>query len=503
VIVAVIDSGVALSHPEFGAGTQWWVNDDEIADNGMDDDGNGYIDDRYGWDFVDDDPNPLDENGHGTQMASLIAASQDDGEAIAGIAPHARIMALRVFENTGGATTASILAALEYAGQNGAQLVTLSMGRDGFSEAEAAQFEALDALGVLCVIAAGNGGADGESDDNDVTPTYPASYASENIISVAATDESDELASFSNFGLVSVDLAAPGENILGADVTRELFSQETFDSGTLGWSYDCDGTCTNQNTWQYIFPGIPGINNWATDSYTQAGFFFDDWDYLPDTVVDFNSPALPMPVAGAGLEFRIWQQLAAGDSLLAEGSGDGGTTWSLLPGLPPFVEGGSELPTPNESPTTGSVVSADLSEFDALPSAKLRFRLVSDGEAEATGIFIDDVTITQVAALDPENPNYAFVSGTSSSATIVSGIAALVMSERPDLTHREVREVVLSSVDTLPSLAGKVATGGRVNARAAVAAAQAFPAPEPSTVAMAIAALVSLAGLRTARRRAH
>ena len=229
VVVAYIDSGVGIDHPDFDGYS--WSNSGDNTPDGIDNDGNGYIDDEYGWDFVDDDRLPLDENGHGTQGASLVAARQNDGVGIAGIAPHAKIMALRVATDAGSIVTTNVIGALEYAEDKAADIVNLSLGGLAYNASYEATLGVLDTSGILVVIAAGNGDTDRIGDNNDVTPTYPASYAFDNIIAVAATDQLDQLASFSNFGPTSVDIAAPGTNILTADVSRSVFTSEPFDSG--------------------------------------------------------------------------------------------------------------------------------------------------------------------------------------------------------------------------------------------------------------------------------
>jgi hypothetical protein len=217
VTVAVIDSGVAVDHPEILANT--WVNPGEV-DNGLDDDGNGYVDDIFGWNFIDGNNFPLDDLGHGTQVAFTVAGVWENGEGGSGVAPNARIMALRVADELQGYGTPVVslinfLLATTYAAENGARVINFSAGGTGAIAIQETQIEWLDSQGVLLVAAAGNGAFTGDAagDDNDLFPVYPASYTTPNIIAVAATDQNDQLTSFSNFGAVSVDLAAPGSNI--------------------------------------------------------------------------------------------------------------------------------------------------------------------------------------------------------------------------------------------------------------------------------------------------
>jgi thermitase len=204
VIIAVVDSGVDYNHPDLAANI--WSNTDEIAGNRLDDDGNGYVDDVRGWDFYNDDNNPMDDNGHGTHCAGTIGAVGDNGIGVAGVMWTAQIMPLKFLNRKGSGYTSDAVSAILYANSNGAHVISNSWGGGGFSISLKAAIDASDAV-VAC--AAGNSGL-----DTDETPHYPSSYTSPQIIAVAATDDDDYLASFSNYGITSVDVAAPGVSIL-------------------------------------------------------------------------------------------------------------------------------------------------------------------------------------------------------------------------------------------------------------------------------------------------
>jgi subtilisin family serine protease len=204
-LVAVIDTGTQLDHPDLAASI--WTNDDEIPDNGIDDDGNGFVDDVHGWDFYSSDNDPGDEHGHGTHTAGTIAATTGNGIGIAGICDSCAIMPLRFLGPAGGRTSDAILA-LQYAVANGATVSNNSWGGGGYSQAMADAIAQAGLAGHVFVASAGN-----SSLDTDVTPHYPSSYTASNLISVAATTNQDLLASFSNFGATSVDIGAPGHNI--------------------------------------------------------------------------------------------------------------------------------------------------------------------------------------------------------------------------------------------------------------------------------------------------
>ncbi|WP_455210569.1 S8 family serine peptidase, partial [Kaarinaea lacus] len=207
VVVAVIDSGLALSHPEFANNV--WINPGEIRNNGIDDDGNGYVDDWRGWDFVNNDNYPLDDNDHGSHVSGTIAAQGDNGIGVVGVNWRAKIMPLKFMNNLGRGTIANAISAIEYAVAMGAKVSNHSWGGTGFSTALSNAIAAANRAGHLVIAAAGNSG-----NNSDNIPIYPAAYNLPNIISVAATDQNDRLATFSNFGTNSVDLGAPGVGIV-------------------------------------------------------------------------------------------------------------------------------------------------------------------------------------------------------------------------------------------------------------------------------------------------
>lgn len=222
VVVAVIDSGVDYTHDELSENI--WRNPGESGNgkeaNGIDDDGNGFVDDVVGWDFAKNDNKPYDVKGgfmgnpgHGTHVSGIIAAKADNGLGVLGVAPGVKIMAMRFITEQGSGTTDAAVQAIKYAVDNGAKILSNSWGSEGDDPEgqilkEAIQY-ALD-KDVLFVAAAGNSAYD---NDNPTKMAVPASYDFENIISVAAVDRKNNLASFSSYGLTTVDIAAPGVDI--------------------------------------------------------------------------------------------------------------------------------------------------------------------------------------------------------------------------------------------------------------------------------------------------
>jgi thermitase len=218
-VVAVIDEGIDINHPDLKANI--YTNAVEaIGIKGVDDDRNGYVDDVHGYDFLNNDasvydPDPITGKGdeHGTHVAGTIAAVGNNGTGVTGVNWQAKVMPLKFLGPNGGYTSDAV-EALDYAVKNGVKISNNSWGGGGKSQALQDAIARADSAGHLFVAAAGNGEADGIGDNNDLTPNYPANYPNSNVISVAATDNRDRLASFSNFGVNTVDLAAPGVSIL-------------------------------------------------------------------------------------------------------------------------------------------------------------------------------------------------------------------------------------------------------------------------------------------------
>ena len=207
-IVAIIDTGTQLDHEDLAANI--WVNSAESnGSNGVDDNvpANSFIDDLHGWDFFGDDPDPSDEDGHGTHTAGTIGAVPGNSLGIAGVCGSCQLMILRFLGPYGG-TTSDAIASLQYAVANGATVSNNSWGGGPYSQALYDAIKAAGDAGHIFVAAAGN-----SYNNNDVYPTYPASYDLDNIIAVAATDNRDGIASFSNYGGATVDLGAPGVDI--------------------------------------------------------------------------------------------------------------------------------------------------------------------------------------------------------------------------------------------------------------------------------------------------
>jgi subtilisin family serine protease len=207
VVVAVVDTGVDYNHQDLAANI--WANTGEIANDGIDNDSNGYTDDVRGYDFINNDNNPWDDNSHGSHVAGTIGAVGNNNIGVVGVSPNVSIMPLKFLSSAGGGTSSAAAKAIDYATQNGAKVINASYRGFVFSQLQRDAIDDANTMGVSFVAAAGN-----DINNNDTTPVYPSSYALPNIIAVAATTHHDQLASFSNYGTTSVDLGAPGQSIL-------------------------------------------------------------------------------------------------------------------------------------------------------------------------------------------------------------------------------------------------------------------------------------------------
>ncbi|MFM8926130.1 MAG: S8 family peptidase, partial [Microcystis panniformis] len=205
-VIGVIDTGVDYNHPDLASNI--WTNPGEIAGDGIDNDGNGYIDDIHGWDFAYNDNDPSDVHGHGTHISGTIAGKGNNGVGVTGVAWNAKIMPLKFLNDQGSGSTSNAILAINYATAKGVKLTNNSWGGGVYSQALYDAINAAGQAGALFIAAAGN-----DAKNTDTSPSYPASYDLPNIISVASTTRTDALSSFSNYGLTSVDLGAPGSDI--------------------------------------------------------------------------------------------------------------------------------------------------------------------------------------------------------------------------------------------------------------------------------------------------
>ena len=467
-IVADIDAGYRFDSPDLGPVA--WSNLGEIPDNGIDDDDNGYVDDVDGYDFVgtdaenpsqDDDPTDDDlvSGGHGVHTAGTIGAAGDDGVGVTGVAQDARMMPLRVCANSPSldesrCPNSSLVAAINYAGANRARVANVSLS--GTTNSVLVLNALAENPETLFVVAAGNDGQ-----DNDSVGHYPCNYepgstaiagAVENVVCVAATDQADQLAGFSDWGAGSVDLGAPGTQILSTYPATDTFISDDFEQDDFGT--------------KWIATGFDG-GFARSDEAPLTSFGITDSPLATPAPSSSRSSTLGSPVAvpaGYGacrLSGRDFVSLDGGTaSLIVFKNGFSAFTFQLPD------SGGSQLANFRTVPMTGLA--------ESTVGLRVRYAAGSSPTA-ASGVWLDDLEINCNAPLSTP-PSYAFLQGTSMAAPHVSGTAALLFSQKPSATVAEVREALLSSVDSNPSLMGKTTTGGRLDAAAAIAYLQP-PAP--------------------------
>lgn len=438
-VVADIDSGVDYTHADLAA--NMWLNPGEIAGNGIDDDGNGYVDDVHGIDRANYDTDPMDDNGHGTHTAGTMAAVGNNNLGVAGVNWQAKIMALKFINADGAGYDDAAITCIEYAIYeklyHNVNVVALNASWGGPDDDQVLKDAIEDAgsAGILFCAAAGNDGI-----NNDLTPSYPASYDLPNIIAVAASDHNDQLTAWSNYGATSVDLAAPGDSILstypGCSGGDTIFFDD-MESGSGNWITGGTNNTWSISTEEYVSPthawsDSPGSyysNN--TNSRLELNHDIDLSSYSGTVTFYFY---------GA---FFLEENY---DYLFVDISADSGATWVPYGYLTGLIGGWYYIPSdmPNEFKT---------------PHFRLRFWLSTDFILNYDGVYLDDVGLISCQ----QSNNYAYLPGTSMATPHVTGACALVAAQYPDESVEDRKNRILTAVDPKPALTGKVLTGGRLN----------------------------------------
>ena len=434
-VVAVLDTGINYTHTDL-AGNMW--------------DGSGSGFPNHGFDFVDNDNDPMPIGGgehHGTHVAGTIGAIGNNSLGVAGVCWQASIMSVRVLGATGSGSTADIISGIEFASDNGAKVINMSLGGEG-------AFDTLfsDAItyarnnDVVVVVAAGNGGADGVSDDNDGlgddgdtnTIYQPCNFTQNNLLCIAALDQSYSLASFSNYGATSVDVGAPGTNTLSSVAGQKITDDFTSD-WTLGgaWTQSfCSpySILSNPANWCSVGGYANNIDDRAYKTFDLGGATAAELDYYgqidTESGFDFFSTAMK---SDEGDPF------AGGGSILQSGSG---STFNLLLGF-----------------------NHDISSCNTA-TCTLGFRLTSDTDTVNRGVAIVGFTIE---TLQPNSTNYSVYNGTSMATPHVAGIATMVRAFNPNYTYTQTVEAINNGGEAVTGLAGITTIGRAANAMGAVA----------------------------------
>jgi len=417
VTVAIVDTGVASDHLD-------------LAPNMV-----------AGANYVTGGPNTsLDYNGHGTHVAGTIGARGNNGIGVAGVNWNVHLLPLRALNGAGSGTNEDIAAAFaSTCTTHPAQIVNASLG--GTSPSTTMANAIAGCPNVLFVVAAGNDGL-----NNDVTPHFPCNYGAPpynlpNVLCVAATDQNDALASFSNYG-ASVDLAAPGVDITSTWPAYDTLYSTGFEDPFTGWA-----NSPGSGTFARSATHATGLYS-ATDS--PAG------NYLPGTNTLYYKTAAAANLSGrvgcrASYNLRLDTQ-QGGDFFDVFGASDGvnfhGSGWS-------GSSGGNFLS-----------LSSDFSQFDGAASFYVGLGFQSNGDGTVgDGGYLDDLA---VKCLKPSAEDYNTISGTSMATPHVAGVAALVKSAHPTYTVAQLVSAIIGGVDPLAALSGKVSSGGRLNACKAV-----------------------------------
>ena len=486
VVVAVIDGGFHYQLPDIAP--QVWKNPGEAGggretDN-VDNDGNGEVDDWQGFDFIgassgapSPDDDPFDENFHGTHVAGTVGARGNDGVGVTGVAQRVKLLNVRHTDAEGSAAFSSTLNALDYAGDMGADVANGSFAFTGsagittlFSQVVASH------PGTFYVVAAGNGNGNagdnvdaGASGENEVAPCEATAA---NLICVAATDQADRVPSFSNFGTTSVDLAAPGVDILSNWARATHFSS----------------TMPSAAAFNVDWPSPGGWSRTAADPFDtpDGGAIIDSpGDYTPNTVNVATSRAFTVPAGSTDCELRYFRGVAigAGDSAAIEVLRNNAVFVSA-----PFAEGSNSA--------RNGFIELD-NAIAGSNNVQVRLRVSANADASiGRGMSMANVRLD----CDPRKGQpggYAYIDGTSMASPHVAGAAALLLAKNPTLSIAQLRAALLNTGDPTAALAGRTVTGRRLDVAAAVSSVP-FPAAAARVVPLGFSKLAKT--LRLSRK---
>jgi subtilisin family serine protease len=475
-VIAIVDTGVDLTHPDLTPNL--WSNPGELPGNGLDDDSNGVVDDVRGADFVDRNGtsptgDPDDFNFHGTHVAGTAAAQDDNGLGTAGVAPDAGIMAVRVLDGDGGGDSANIGDGIAYAALEGADVINLSLGGPGASDEFMSDgVDVAAQRNAVVVVAAGNEGTD--NDDPD-TPFVPCNLPQSNLICVAAVNQAGQLAGFSNFGPTSVDVAAPGTNILSAktDWAAPLF-EEGFNTDLSAWD-------------QFVDVGsVPWDRTNAAGRFTEGTHSVTDspagnYAVNSDSELFTASPVDLTGRRGCRMHFDLRHQIQGPTSTgqIRDALVAGAVT--NAPGVDQVVPFAGNAPSFFEAEIS-------ISSLDGRSDVFPIFALLSNADAVVgDGAYVDRLRVfcrdsTYVDAITPiddyedaTSGNYVAFEGTSMASPHVAGAAALVRAADPGAPAAQVVQALIDGTSPIASHAGATASGGVVNAVGAISSALAAP----------------------------
>ncbi|MDD5567370.1 MAG: S8 family serine peptidase [Patescibacteria group bacterium] len=417
VTVAVIDSGIAQNHPDLHASVV------------------------SGYDFVDLDSTPEDQNGHGTHVAGTIGAIGNNATGVVGVNWTVKIMPLRVFDENGSGTTSDFAAAINYAVAQGITIANYSGGGSGYSQTSYDAISDARDAGLLLMAAAGNAATDNDGG----THAYPSDYDLDNIISVAATDQNDDLASFSNYGTTSVDVAAPGVNIYSSVPYRYI--DETFtEAATPNFTNTVFSESGSNSYWLTAATVGGDIKAWA-DSASEP-YQNNANGYITSEAMDASAQSTVILQYDYAVEAE-YEADCLYDYLSVQVY-DGGS-WEEVEYYCGDLDYGENT--------------IDITQYKNA-NLRVRFQWVTDASGNNYyGAYVDNVRIIYPQAA---NGSYDYFQGTSMATPQVTGLAALLKANNSGYSYLGLRNAILDNADYKSSLNGLIATESRINAAASL-----------------------------------
>ena len=421
VVVAILDTGVNYNHGDLNA-NMW-------------DGGATYP--HHGYDFVNTDNDPMDDNGHGTHLAGVIGAVGNNNQGGTGVCWTASIMAIKAIRYDGSGTTLNVIQGIDFAIKNGARIINMSFGSTGNDPTLASEITAAEQAGVLVVAAAGNDGEDMDA----TTKTYPCAYANSNVICVAALDQMYNLTSFSNYGTTSVDVGAPGMNIYSswfADViaSDDFTSCWTIPAGGTGSAWGCPKNLNIPDILAIPTPGY-GSSNYANNTNSEAYKNYTIDNTCSSVFLSFDAA---IDVEPTNDSFKIYYNNVSGNPI-------GGTLLATISqaGNPPYSLDGYQYPIPN----------CDLSA-----TCSIGVQLVSNGSVTATGVGITNFHLYGVRT---PTTTYMIEHGTSMATPYVTGLAAILMEYNPSYIYSDVKNAILNGGKSISALSQKTTSGKAID----------------------------------------
>ncbi len=432
ITVAVLDSGINLHHEDLASNL--WDGNSSCKDSL----GNEIIGGcpNHGWDFVDNDNDPMDTHGHGTHVAGIIGALGNNGMGITGICWKASVMAVRVLDSTAAGSTAKLTEGINFAVANGARIINMSVTGTVYDPALDFAISNAREKGVMVIVAAGNEG----KDNNGGEVTYPCNFEHDNLLCVTAVDQSYALADFSNWGSMSVDLGAPGTNIISLWAGTGSIIDDDFSSGWIlngSWTYDginC-GADALVNPVDWCTSSSPNYPD-SSDERVYKSFDLGTADYA------YIDMGISLDLAGGDL-FNIHMKDAGGD---------------------PFSGGISLLDLSMDAHTYGEFVPLTFNLANCTTiNCSIGFQLVSDSmdNPDEYGFAVIGF---QIHTLSINNVSYKMMNGTSFSSPYAAGIAAMIMTYNPDYRYSDVIRAMKEGGEQTDSLLEKTVTGKAINA---------------------------------------